>query len=95
MINKPKSVYKIRNTITGLYSLGGSDANRAPSRWSKNGKVWNGLGPLRNHLNGFLHEYGGGLPETWEVLELQYVEIAVAPARDMINPTKIFEILSR
>jgi hypothetical protein len=38
------SIYKIKNS-NGLFSGGGMYI-----RWSKKGKVWNGLGPLKNHL---------------------------------------------
>lgn len=41
-------VYKIRHKVSGLWKNGGSW-----SRWGKKGKVWNGLGPLKLHLNLF------------------------------------------
>lgn len=45
-------VYKIRNKITGLFSSGGLSPT-----FNKMGKVWNGIGPLKNHLHQFDHEY--------------------------------------
>jgi hypothetical protein len=45
-------VYKIRNKITGLFSTGGMEP-----KFNKKGKVWNGIGPLKNHLHQFDHVY--------------------------------------
>ncbi len=39
-------VYKIRNTITGLYSMGG-----ITPRFNKCGKIWKTLGHLHSHLS--------------------------------------------
>jgi len=39
-------IFKIRDPNTGLFSSGGM----SPS-FSKKGKVWKGIGPLKNHLN--------------------------------------------
>jgi len=41
-----ETLLKIRNPRTGLYSTGGTTP-----RWTKKGKVWRGVGPLKNHLN--------------------------------------------
>lgn len=38
-------LYRIRNKETGLYSTGGERP-----RWSTVGKVWVGIGPLKNHI---------------------------------------------
>ena len=40
--------YKILNPVTGKYSRGGSHIG---TLWNKSGKVWRGIGPLKNHLN--------------------------------------------
>ncbi len=47
---KPKSIFRIRHTVTGLYKKGGQD-----NFWGKRGKVWVGTGPLKSHLNQLYH----------------------------------------
>lgn len=89
-MTKKKSAYKIRDTLTGLYSAGGQSSSRPcnsevidcstgksvrvfrcePNGWNENGKIWNGSGPLKNHLNQF-----SSIPDTWEVVEFELVEI--------------------
>lgn len=44
-------VYKIQHRETGLFSNGG-----AYPRWTKTGKAWSGIGPLKSHLNLVLSE---------------------------------------
>lgn len=67
-------LYKIRNTITNEYSNGGS----YPSFTSR-GKMWKGLGQLRNHL-AMLKPYGSDkvgkfhLYEDCEIVEYELVE---------------------
>ena len=39
--------YKIFNPTNNMFSAGGSHLD---SLWSKKGKVWRGLGPLKNHF---------------------------------------------
>jgi hypothetical protein len=43
-----KELFKIRHKQTLLFSEGGSRASNIS--WSPTGKVWKGIGPLRNHL---------------------------------------------
>ena len=43
--DKEKTLYMIRRKSDGLYSMGGTTV-----KFSKLGKVWSGIGPLRNHL---------------------------------------------
>jgi hypothetical protein len=45
-MSQTETIFKIRNKADGLFSSGGMD----PS-WSKKGKRWRGIGPLKNHLN--------------------------------------------
>ena len=72
-----KMVYMIRHKKTGLYKLGGDW-----KAWSKKGKVWAGIGALKNHLNLHKHEYlGSGVykfpdhvaeeMKNWEVVAIQ------------------------
>jgi len=71
-------VYKLRDTVTGLFSKGGM----APY-FDKEGKTWSSRGALKSHLTqlsqGFyLHDHtpwhGRGknlteIPATWEIIE--------------------------
>ena len=41
----PSIYYKVRQKGTELYSTGGSTP-----KWTKKGKVWSGIGSLKNHL---------------------------------------------
>ena len=91
-------IYRIRDTVTGLFSKGGADANTSHWQWGKTGKIWKGIGPLRSHLNQFLP--GGdarekGIPTTWEVLEYEVVETQVSarPVHEIIDSKKIINIL--
>lgn len=47
--------YAIFDPATGLWSRGGVGRN-----WSKNPKIWSGMGPLKNHINQCIHrQYPG------------------------------------
>ena len=43
---KPVKIYRIRRKSDGLFSGGGMNP-----KFTKRGKIWQGLGPLKNHLN--------------------------------------------
>lgn len=45
-MTKPVKIYRIRRKSDGLFSTGGMSP-----RFTKKGKIWQGLGPLKNHLN--------------------------------------------
>lgn len=91
--------YKIRDKRTGLFSGAGS-----LSKFTKNGKVWKGMGPLKNHLRvAYIHtcvtEADGtknwrkivnGIPEHLEVLELEMIEVKRFDARSVYP-----EVISR
>ena len=83
------TVYKIRDRKTGLYSRGGVNP-----QWSKQGKTWNSLGALKNHMNSWSLMYLGTTSdkprEEWEVVELVYkVEVAKTwPVSDCIDELK-------
>ena len=79
--------YKIRNTKTGKYSLGGID----PS-WGEIGKVWAGIGPLRLHLRQFqIKELAD-----WEVIRVAVKprsdEVLRVPAQQLYEPKSKFEV---
>ena len=68
-------IYKIRHSSTGLYSMGGTDADR----WNKHGKTWPSIGALKNHLR--LYQTGGRymnrpIPPEWEVIP---IEVSYSP----------------
>ena len=67
MTETEKTFYKIRRKTDNLYSAGG--------RWphfTKKGKIWRGMGPLRNHLN--IVDKKGSYDDC-EVIVLRVVEI--------------------
>lgn len=74
-------VYKIRNTVTGLYSKGGSDG-----QWSKNGKIWSGIGPLKLHFN-VLSRQGRVEYRDAVVCEIEIVETecAITPTQHWVD----------
>jgi hypothetical protein len=88
------NVYKIYNKETGKYSDGASDAAMNTFRhWSTRGKVWQGLGPLRVHLNHVIRN--GGIPDSWEVVTFDVTEASRKPVIDLIKPEKLIELLSQ
>lgn len=68
-------VYRIMNKTTGLFSKGGCNADISPYYWSKKGKVWTGLGPLKCHLKFYVTDlsysksYNNKIPHDWVVME--------------------------
>jgi hypothetical protein len=84
--------YKIRDKETGLFSKGGVGADWSHHHWSKSGKVWRGLGPLRSHLNQYLNK---DIPLNWEVIEYETVEKTTNSAAEMVNPEKLIEKLKQ
>ena len=91
MKGKPNSLYKLRDKNTGLFSLAGAN------RFSKKGKVWNGIGPLKVHLRqaycGFCAKNPDGtsnyrkrknnIPDNLEVVELQIELVNRGSAKDL------------
>lgn len=71
--------YQIKDKNTGLFSTGGMSP-----RWTKKGKIWKGTGPLRAHLNQFIHtDYRSPMypypkinkiPDNWEIVEIEIQE---------------------
>jgi phage terminase large subunit len=60
---QPERLYKIVHSVTGLYSNGGTH-----SKWTRKGKVWQGIGPLKNHLAQFK-----AIPADWVVVAIEQV----------------------
>lgn len=64
-------IYKIKSTVSNQYSKGGTGIDDQsygkPERpryyhWSPKGKIWQGTGPIRNHLNQYVGWQYGKLP---------------------------------
>lgn len=77
---KQKQLYQIRNE-DGLYSKGGDTPY-----FNENGKVWKGLGPLRNHfaLIGERNKNRKHPYEDCEIVEIEMVPKRVYPAMEEI-----------
>lgn len=68
-------IYKIKHKVFGQYSKGGTYVSDRISsinhktgenryvHWSKKGKVWQGTGPIRCHLNQYVGWKYGKLPD--------------------------------
>lgn len=91
-------IYRIRHTKTGLFSIGGQEvsADGKSFGWTKKGKVWTGLGPLRSHLNQYVMTRAARLTN-WEVIEYELVETetSVKTAINMLNPNILVKVLKQ
>jgi len=89
------TVYKIRDTATGLFSTGG-----IRPKWTKCGKTWSSVGSVKSHLTlitqgdwdydarAYAHH---DIPTSWEVVPFTYqstedkpfsaAELAARPAK--------------
>ncbi len=83
--------YKIRDNRTGLFSMGGNDTlpafhlygstqswdrYRYFKLWTQEGKTWNSLSKVKQHLTMFESR----LPKEWEVVRFEAVEIGTINA---------------
>lgn len=78
-------VYKIRDKETGLYNTGGTG-----SYWSKQGRLWTGIGHLKQHLSSITHDHtpwrkrrSFTLPPGWELVEFDLVETRTIPVAEL------------
>jgi len=78
-----KLYFKIWCTEKKLYSKGGSPADKRMWCWSETGKVWTGIGPLKNHLRQFKT-----IPDSWLI-----VPIKVISTPDLNNTYKASSLL--
>ncbi len=69
----PKTIYKIYNSELQLWSNGGTylvnnrdKGSYNKSSWSKNGKFWNSVSSIKNHLNQYAKS---DIPKTWIIYE--------------------------
>ena len=97
----PKKLFKIRHKKTGLFSTGGSYVHLDGVRgWNAKGKVWVGLGPVKNHLAQYLPKNDpnrfqkniGAIRDDWEIIEIEVVFKALIPMTDIYND---FDIIQR
>lgn len=83
--------FKIRDTVTGLYSHGGYTPT-----WSSRGKSWDTIGSVTSHLKMYLKGYspnpkwnkrGKTIPTSWEVVAFQVnlVEINNTPIISLLG----------
>lgn len=86
---KVKEFYKIRSKKTGLFSKGGGYAKfTTSSHWSANGKIWQGIGPLKNHLALYKKRDGTyDLPEDWEIVVIEQVVISAIQVHEFLGIT--------
>lgn len=77
---KPMYIYKIRDTLTGLFSSGG-----ARPAFNKKGKMWNGAGPVSLHF-----ATGVKYPKHVEVVQYAVVEVegGATPASEWMAATE-------
>lgn len=88
-------VYKIRDSVSGLWSTGGEDA-----RFTKRGKVWTSRGALLAHLvqyldrdyhsnrypdNGSHYRFVNRIGNTWEVVEISENGTRVVLATEFVK----------
>jgi hypothetical protein len=64
-------IFKIRDTTTGLFSMGGGSP-----RWTKKGKTWTNIGHVKSHIRGLDRRYIKN-SDHWEVVEYELVETSV------------------
>lgn len=86
-------LYKIRNRETGLYSSGG----QWPS-WSRAGKTWTNLGPLRSHLAQHLGDknyHKGTDMSQWQVVEIEVREVAYREVHEMLSSQQMLRLLKQ
>jgi hypothetical protein len=103
---KAKRFFKIRHKTTSLFSNGGDTVSLDGSGygWSAEGKIWKGMGPLKNHLAQYLPKGDSGYARgkfnqniarvvgDWEVVEIVMTEKQTIPMNDLYND---FEIIKR
>jgi len=79
-----KSVFKIKDLTTGLYSTGGSRP-----KWTKLGKTWNTRGQvicsLKNYCDGDYRTGKRPAPDSWVVEEFEMTLASTSKAMDLIS----------
>ena len=69
-----KTVYKLKDKTTGLYSMGG-----VSNKFNKQGKIWKSKGHLINHLKQFIRSKENILYKNmnnWIVIEYEIHELS-------------------
>lgn len=80
---KQIKMYKIRDKNTGLFSKGSSYIG-----FSKAGKVWNGMGPLKNHINA-LSGSGQRAYANAEIVEMEMSVVDIIDMQKFIEDMKV------
>ena len=88
-MTKDNRIYKIRNIETGLYSTGGMFP-----RWTRAGKTWSGLGPLRSHLGHHTQRTHQDISK-WRVVEIEVQVKAEYEIHEMLNQTQMLRLLKQ
>jgi len=101
-------IYKIRNKKTGLFSKGGSDCLQSDYGWSKSGKSWTGMGPLKNHLAQYVGSIGysgynkdrfsvnlARIIDEWEIVSFVMQPENVIPMNEIYNDFVLIKKVSR
>lgn len=104
MAEKIVTHYMIRDKNTGLFSPGGSDADKFGRTWKPagKGKVWTSMGALKNHLRQYQHPIYSvvrpyqrvgmsDVPESWEVLSVE-IRIVETPGTETISARSLVPI---
>lgn len=97
-VAKSMIFYKIRNKNTGQFSAGGTRNRKTGDvSWSKQGKTWDTLGKLRNHLNQHLGDAYRSQTDMshWEVVEYHADEPVAKEVYEVLDPKKIVEMLKQ
>lgn len=106
---KVKDLFKIRHKATGLYSKGGSNVSLDGQGygWGKDGKVWQGMGPLKIHLSQYLPKHNpyydsgkfgrniGNILSDWEIIRIKMVVDTTIPMSDLYNDLELIKRVSK
>lgn len=82
----PDSIFKVRDSKTGLFSSGGYDLG-----WSETGKEWDTFNAamlsLKLYQRGRWDRKNNKVPSTWEIVEYKYTLTPVRSWRGILNKT--------
>lgn len=105
---KVKDLFKIRHKKTQLFSKGGSGVrlDGIGHGWGRDGKVWQGMGPLKIHLSQYLPKHDpyydngkfakniGTILSDWEIIRIKMVVDDVIPMNDLYDDLEVIRRLS-
>ena len=87
--------YKIRRKGSEMFSCGAiasssERSGRVEVSWSKKGKEWKSEKLFKAHLTKCI-EYTGGIPDNWEIFELNY---KATPIAEWIDANMLIKMLT-